>query len=117
MGKNLNNEANTTDSVESAFKQLEYVSTRYKNCSEYESNRHPLGHPDRVEVDLSETSKEHLALLRSKLHMEISNKINKTLIESSESSDRLGNKVFWLNIAIAVFSAVITITSIIELSQ
>jgi len=83
----------------------------------HESNKHHVGHPDRVEHDFTENEKEHLALLRSKLHLEIAEKINKTLIESSESSDRLGSKVFWLNIVMAIFTAVLAGSAIIELTQ
>ena len=99
------------DKVQIAFETLEHVFVRYNNDKAHESNKHHLGHPDRVEHDLSEREKEHLALLRSKLM------INHTLIESSESSDRLGKKVFWLNIVMAGLTTVLAISAIIELSQ
>lgn len=110
-------ERNEKDKVQIAFEMLEHAYVRYNNDKANESNKHHLGHPDRIEHDLSEREKEHLALLRSKLTMEISEKINKTLIEASESSDRLGKKVFWLNIVMAVLTAVLAASAIIELSQ
>ncbi len=110
-------EKSPKDEVQIAFELLEHVYTRYNNDKTHESNKYPLGHPDRVEHDFSEREKEHLALLRSKLHMVIAEKINKTITASSESSDRLGKKVFWLNIVIAIFTAVLALTAIIELKQ
>jgi len=105
------------DDVQIAFDMLEHMYVRYNNDKSNESNKHYLGHPDRVEHDLSEREKEHLSLLRSKLTMEMSEKINKTLSESSESSDRLGKKVFWLNIVMAVLTAVLAFSAIFELRQ
>lgn len=111
------NKKTEKDNVDVAFEMLENVYVRYNNDKMHESNKHHLGHPDRVEHDLSEREKEHLALLRSKLNKEIATKINNTLLESSESSDRLGKKVFWLNIVMAVLTAVLAATAIVELSQ
>lgn len=73
--------------------------------------------PYRVEHDLSEREKEHLAILRSKLHMEMVEKINKTLLEASKSSDRLGNKVWWLNVVMALLSCVLAGAAVMELLQ
>ena len=73
------------DKVQIAFEMLEHVYVSLNNDKMCKSNKHHLGHPDRVEHDLTELEKEHLALLRSKVTMEISEKINRTLLESSES--------------------------------
>lgn len=111
------NEKKEKDKVQIAFEILEHVYVDLNNYKMRKSNQHHLGHPDRVEHDFTEGEKEHLALLRSKVIMEISEKFNRTLLESSESSDRLGNKIFWLNIVMVIFTAVLAISSIIELSQ
>lgn len=105
------------DEVSIAFDQLEHVFVRYNNSKIDQSNRHPAGHPDRVEHDFRESEKEHLALLRSKLNMEIANKINATISESADTSDRLGTKVFWLNIIVALLTAVLATSAVLELGQ
>lgn len=105
------------DGVQIAFDMLEHMYVCYNNDKMNQSNQHNLSHPDRVEHDLSEREKEHLAMLRSKLYMEISEKFNKTIIDSSESSERLGKKVFWLNIVMTVLTLVLAISAILELSQ
>jgi hypothetical protein len=108
---------NVKDDVQVAFETLEHMFVSYNNYAMNESNKHHLGHPERVEHDLSESQKEHLSLLRAHLTMEISEKINATLLESSKSSDRLGAKVFWLNIVMAVLTSVLALSSIFELYQ
>jgi 2-methylcitrate dehydratase PrpD len=111
------NKVNKSDEVKIAFREYEQVFIRLNNSKMEQSNRHPLGHPDRFEHDFSESEKEHLALLRSKLHLEIANKIHNTLLESSQSSDSLGKKVFWLNIVMALLTAVMAYSAFMELSK
>lgn len=103
------------DGVQAAFDMYEHVYTRINNSKIDESNKHPAGHPDRTEYDLSEREKEHLALLRAKLTMEIAKQNHTTLLKASQSSDSLGSKVFALNIVVAVLTAVMAISAILTL--
>lgn len=105
------------DEVLQAFEMLGHVYENYNNEKSTLSNKYHLSHPDRVEHDLSEREKEHLSILRSKLHMEMLEKINKTLLEASNSSDRLGNKVWWLNVVMALLSCVLAVAAVMELLQ
>ncbi len=50
--------------IQSAMKMLEHVFTTYSNSKAHESNKYPLGDPNRVEADLREIEKSHLALLQ-----------------------------------------------------
>jgi len=65
------NEKKEKDKVQIAFEMLEHVYVNLNNDKMHHSKKHHLGHPDRVEHDLTELEKEHLALLRSKVTMEI----------------------------------------------
>ena len=105
------------DDVQIAFESLEHVFLRYKNDKAHESNRHPSGSPSRVEADLSEVEKAHLGLLQSKLQAAIAERHINALAESAKSSDHLGRKVFWLNVVVAVLSAVVAASALLELSQ
>ena len=108
---------NKVDEVRLAYDNLEHVFLKFSNGNMHESNKHPLGDPDRVEIYFDETQKEHLALLRSKLMFEMSEKINRTLEKSSSSSDGLGRKLFWLNVVMAIFTFMLAVSAIIELTQ
>lgn len=108
-------ETQKKDNVTIAFNMYEHVYTKLNNSKIHESNKHELGNPARIEHDLNEREKEHLALLRSKLAMEISNKFYNTILESSQSNDRLGKKVFWLNIAMALLTLVMAVSAVIPL--
>ena len=105
------------DEVQIAFDSLEHVFLRYKNGKAHESNRHPVGSPSRVEADLSEIEKAHLSLLQSKLQVTIAKQHNNALAESAKSGERLGRKVFWLNVVVAILSAVVAVSAVLELSQ
>lgn len=105
------------DEVEIAFDALEHVFLRYKNGKAHESNRHPVGSPNRVEADLSEVEKAHLGLLQSRLQAEIAHQHIQALNANAESGDRLGRKLFWLNIVVAVLSAVVAASAVLELFQ
>ena len=105
------------DDVQIAFEMLEHAFVRYKNDKAHESNRHPAGSSSRVEADLSEVEKAHLSLLQSKLQVEIAKQHISSLSKSAESSDRLGQKVFWLNVVVAALSAVVAASALLELSQ
>ncbi|MGQ4584267.1 hypothetical protein [Lysobacter sp. F60174L2] len=105
------------DEVQIALEAHEHAFRRYNNDKAYESNRHPVGHPNRVEADLSEIEKAHLGLLQSTLQAAIARQHINALAESSKSSDRLGRKVFWLNVVIAALSAVVATSAVLELSQ
>ena len=103
------------DEVQTAYDSLEHVFLRYKNDKAYESNRHPVGSPNRVEADLSEIEKAHLGLLRSKLQASIAKQHVEALTANAKSSDSLGRKVFWLNVVVAVFTAVLAAAAVLEL--
>src|ERR1022692_562880 len=108
------NSKNLKDEVQTAYDMYEHVYAHLNNAKINASNEHNLGHPDRVEHDLSEREKEHLALLRAKLTMAIANRNNATLFESSESSESLGKKVFWLNIVVTLLTAVMAVSAVFE---
>ena len=108
------NAENIKDEVQIAYEMYEHVYIRLNNVKISASNEHHLGHPDRIEHDLSEREKEQLALLRTKLTMAIADRNNATLLESSRSSERLGRKVFWLNIVIAMLTAVMAFSAAFE---
>lgn len=93
----------------------EYVYVRLNDVKINASNERAFGHPDRVEHDLSEREKEHLALLRSKVYMAIANRENRSLLESSRQNENLGRKVFWLNIVVAVLTGVMAISAVLDL--
>ena len=105
------------DNAQIAFESYEHIFVTLKNSKARRSNEHHVGHPDRVEHDLSEIEKEHLALLRSNVHMEIANKFSTAFAESSASNDKLANKIFWLNVVAAVLTLVMAVSAIIELTQ
>ena len=102
---------------EIAFDTLEHVFVTYKNEKMHRSNENSLYDANRVEHDLKEVEKEHLALLRAKLQMEIANKTNRVTAEAANSSDRLGQKVLFLNVAIAALTLVMALSALVELSQ
>jgi len=103
------------DDVQIAFDSLEHVFLRYKNDKAYESNRHPVGSPSRVEADLLEIEKAHLGLLQSKLQAAIAKQHIDALTSNAKSSDRLGRKVFWLNVVVAALSAVVAASAVLAL--
>lgn len=70
---------------------------------------------DKGSFDLSEVDKAHLELLRAKLDMEMLDHLVSTIDRASETSDRLGNKVFWLNVIITALTAVIALSAVLEL--
>lgn len=105
------------DELQIAFDELEHVFLRYKNGKAYESNRHPLGSTNRVEADLSEIEKAHLGLLQSRLQAAIAQQHIQALAANAESGDRLGRKLFWLNVVVAVLSAVVAASAVLELFQ
>ena len=96
---------------------LEHTYLRFKNGKAAESNKHPLGHPSRVEYDLTEIEKAHLRLLESSLQATIAKAQIAATHESAQSSDRLGRKVFWLNVVLAILSAVVATAAVLELFQ
>ena len=103
--------------IEKSWKQLEHVFMHFRNGKAHESNKYPLGHPNRIEHDFTECDKAHLNLLTAKLYMELVVGLNDTISKASDSSDRLGNKVFWLNIALAFLACVTAVCAILELKQ
>lgn len=105
------------DKVQIAFEMMEHVFVRYKNDVAHESNRLPVGHPDRVEVEISETDKAHLNLLRAKLDVALVEKLNDTIVKSTESSDKLGSKILWLNVFVALLTVAIAVAAVLELFQ
>ena len=105
------------DKVQIAFDTLEHVFVRYKNDKMYQSNEHAFDGAERVKYDLSEREKEHLALLRAHLTMEISEKAHRTLLATSKSSESLGKKVFWLNIVMGALTVVLATAAVLELAQ
>jgi hypothetical protein len=111
------NDSVKKDEVQVAYDVLESVFLKYKNAKAHESNRHPLGDPNRVEADFSELEKAHLNLLQSKLQVAIARQNLNAMAETAKSSDRLGTKVFWLNVVVAVLSAVVAISAVLELFQ
>ena len=94
---------NTVSKVQSAWKMYEHVFIDLKNGKMRQSNKHPLGDPDRVEHDLNEVEKSHLDLLRAKLDMEIAE-------EAKLSQERL-------QIAAWILSAALVIAAVFELFQ
>jgi hypothetical protein len=105
------------DEIQSAFTQLEAVFLTYKNGKASQSNRYPLGDPNRVEADLSEIEKAHLALLESNLSAVIARQHLQAASAAAQSSDRLGRKVFWLNVVVAILTAVMALSSVLSLTN
>ena len=103
------------DKVQIALETLEHVYVSIKNTKMSESNKHEVNHPERVEHDLTELEKEHLALLRAVLFKEIYEKTNGIQLRISESSDRLGKKLFWLNCAMTALTFVLAASAVITL--
>lgn len=103
------------DSIESSYGALEHVFNRYFNSKAHESNRHPLGHPSRVEADLTGVEKAHLNLLQSKLHATIAQELLHSLASSSAQSGKLGKKVFWLNVVLVILTAVMAAAAALPL--
>jgi hypothetical protein len=103
------------DEVQAAFDLYEHVFSRLNNSKTHESNKFSVSQSDRIEHDLTEREKELLELHRAKLTIEISKKIHATILESSQSNDRLGNKVFMLNFVVAALTAVMATTAILTL--
>ena len=105
------------DEIQRAFAQLETVFLTYKNGKTAQSNTHPVGSPHRVEADLSEVEKAHLALLESNLSAVIARQQLLASSEAAQSSDRLGRKVFWLNVVVAILTAVMALSSVLALTR
>ena len=103
------------DDIQIAFEQLESTFITYKNAKAYQSNAHPLGSPHRVEANLSEIEKAHLAVLQSKLKAAIAQQQLRAQDEAANSSDRLGKKVLWLNWVVAALTAVMAVSAVWEL--
>ena len=103
--------------VQIAFDMYEHVFIRLNNAHMHESNRFEIGNPNRTESDFSEAEKAHLQLLKAKLDMEIGNRLNENMIRESVNNERMGTKIFWLNILIALLTMAITASAILELWQ
>lgn len=104
------------DSVQVAYDALEHVFNRYFNSKAHQSNRHPVGHPSRVEADLTEVEKAHLGLLQSKLYATVAQELLlRSLATSSTQSDRLGKRVFWLNVVLVILTAVMAVSAVAPL--
>jgi hypothetical protein len=95
--------------IERAFRTLEHVFTTVSNAKACESNKYPLGDPNRVEADLSEIEKSHLGLLRSRLNATIAQEQLKGVAKSSEENRRFSRTLFVLNVVIAVSTVVYTL--------
>jgi len=101
--------------IETAFKALEHVFTTYSNARTELSNKYPLGHSNRFEVDLSEVEKAHISLLQSRLEATIAEEQLKGLAKSTEENARFARLLFVLNLVIAastVFYTIITWRSV-----
>ena len=103
------------EKMQIAFEQLEHVFSHYKTDKVAESNRYPVGDPSRKEADISQLEKAHLDLLRANLDMEISKKLNSTINQASESSDKLGAKVWWLNVVMVLLTVAIAVSAVLQL--
>ena len=109
--------ANAERQIQAALSMLEQTFLRFNIGKAAESNRHPVGDPNRVEYDLTELEKAHLRLLESTLNATIARAQLEAAHASSKSSEKLGKKVFWLNIVLAALSAVVATAAILELFQ
>jgi len=96
--------------VQIAWEMYEHVFGRLKNGKSHESNKHPVGHPNRVEHDINEIEKAHLDLLKTKIDIELAE-------EQKNSNEALARKVFWLNVVLVLLSFVIAIAALLELRQ
>jgi len=113
----MNRDTKEKSKVQIAFDMYEHVFVNLNNAHMRESNRFEVGNPNRKESDFSEAEKSHLQLLKAKLDMEIANRQNENMIRESENNERLGTKVFWLNILIATLTLAIAASTVIELWQ
>ena len=52
------------------------------------------------------SKRAHLVLLQSKLHATIAQELLQSLASSATQSDKLGKKVFWLNVVLVILTAV-----------
>ena len=104
-----------SDKVQSAFRELETVFTVFKNGKTSESNKYPVGDPNRVEHDFSIREKSHLDLLTAKLHMEIGQKLNESLNKASESSEKLGMKLHAINRGMLICTILIALAAVLQL--
>ena len=105
------------DPVEAAYDTLLKVFLRIKNAAVHESNRHPVGDPQRVEPEISALDRAHIDIERANFDKELVDKLVQTLKKASESSDKLGNKVFWLSVTMVLLTIVIAVAAILELKQ
>ena len=100
-----------TPEVKTAFEMYEHLYVEI-------NNRKPINIPDIEPIpDITERDKELLALHRAKLQMLISVENNQIAKEASKSSEQLGKKIFWLNIAMALLTVVVAFSAVIELFQ
>jgi hypothetical protein len=86
--------------VDIAFTIYEKVFVDLKNWKSRESNKHHVGHPDRIEHDISEVHKSHLDLLSKKVDVEI-------FKETQNNNIKLSNRIYYLNWFIALLTIVI----------
>jgi hypothetical protein len=103
------------DEIQNALSQLESTFLTYKGVKSRQSNAHPLGSPHRVEADLSQIEKAHLSLQESNLTAVIARQQLRALSEAANSSDRLGTRVLWLNVVVAILTAVMAFSSVLAL--
>lgn len=87
-------------SVQVAFTIYEKVFVDLKNGKSRESNKHHVGHQDRVEHDISEIEKSHLDLLSKRLDVEM-------FYSTQHNSRELSDKIYWLNWFVAFLTIVI----------
>jgi len=104
--------------VDAAFNLLEHVFVTRKNqISEWRNARLTPEDRDKGSCDLSEIDKAHLDLLRAKLDKEMLEQLVTMLDRATKSSDRLGRKVFWLNVIVVALTVAIAVSAILELFQ
>ena len=94
--------------IEREFKALELVFNTVKSARLSESNKHPVGDPCRVEIDLNEIDKAHLALLQSRLHATIAEQQLAGMAQTSKENARFSFLVLLLNLVLVVSTVIYT---------
>jgi len=94
--------------IERAFKALELVFNTVKGARNSESNTHSVGDPKRVESDLSEIDKAHLALLQSRLQATIAQEELRGMAQTSRENRRFSWLVLALNLLLVACTGVYT---------
>jgi len=105
------------DNVDIAYDSLVKMFLSMKGAAVHESNKHSVGDPDRVEPELSNLARAHIDIARADLDKELVNKLVSTLNKASESSTKLGTKIFWLSMVMFALTAVLAGAAILELNQ